>query len=148
MNAIPEGFEPLETKSPFFLNVGPLYRRVQGDQICIGLRIEEHHCNSGGRLHGAMVCTLADAALGQNIGYAFLKNGAFDKIVGRDQAGSPMATVSMSTDFVGTAKLGDWVEVHVDVQRAGMRMAFANAYLVCGDERIARVSGVFQIIAK
>jgi hypothetical protein len=31
----------------------------------------------------------------------------------------------------------------VDVQRVGARLAFANCYLHCGDQRLARASAVF-----
>ena len=95
-----------------------------------------------------MVCAVADIALGQNVGRLFAENGAFEDSEGVLLPGVGMATVSMSTDFAGTARVGHWVEAHVDVQRAGKRMAFANAYLVRGEERIARVSGVYQIITK
>ena len=148
MDNIPRGFEPIETTSPFILNVGPLYRKTTENQIFLGLLIEEQHCNSRGRLHGAMVCAVADIALGQNVGRLFAENGAFEDSEGTLLPGVGMATVSMSTDFAGTARVGDWVEAHVDVQRTGKRMAFANAYLVRGEERIARVSGVYQIITK
>ena len=148
MDNIPRGFEPIETTSPFILNVGPLYRKTTENQIFLGLLIEEQHCNSRGRLHGAMVCAVADIALGQNVGRLFAEYGAFEDSEGALLPGVGMATVSMSTDFAGTARVGDWVEAHVDVQRTGKRMAFANAYLVRGEERIARVSGVYQIITK
>jgi len=148
MANIPDGFEVLETTSPFIVNVGPLYRNVSNSQTLLGLLVEEKHCNSRGRLHGAMVCAVADIALGQNVGRAFAENGAFEDSDGAVLPGVGMATVSMSTDFAGTARVGDWVEVHVDVQRASTRTAFANAYLVKGEERIARVSGVYQIITK
>ena len=145
---IPDEFELLETSSPFIAHVGPLYRRTTDDQTTLGLLIENSHCNSRGRLHGAMVCALADIALGQNVARAFADNGAFVDARGAAIPGVGMATVNLSTDFAGTARVGDWVEVHVDVQRAGKRMAFANAYLVQGTERIARVSGVYQVITK
>jgi len=38
---------------------------------------------------------------------------------------------------------GDWLEAHVDLQKIGRRLVFANAYLVVGSERNARVSAVF-----
>ena len=148
MDKIAVGFEPLETTSPFILNVGPLYRQITEDQTLLGLLIEEKHCNSRGRLHGAMVCAVADIALGQNVGRLFAENGAFEDADGALLPGVGMATVSMSTDFAGTARVGDCVDVLVDVQRAGKRMAFANAYLCRGEERIARFSGVYQIIGK
>lgn len=43
----------------------------------------------------------------------------------------------------GMAHPGDWVEAHVDVQRIGSRLAFANCYLMVGERRILRASGVF-----
>ena len=49
----------------------------------------------------------------------------------------------LSADFAGGAKLGDWLEARVDIQKLGGRLAFANAYLTVGDERIVRASAVF-----
>ena len=143
MQSVPADFAPLETSSPFITYIGPLYVRVLDDRIDLGLLIKEIHCNRGGRLHGAMVTAIADIALGQNVGRALAANGAFDNLNGNT---SPMATVNMTTDFVGSAKIGDWVETRVDVQRAGRTMAFANAYLVCEGERIARTSGIYKVI--
>lgn len=145
---IPAGFERLNTESPFIVNVGPLYVRSDEDRTDLGLRIAEIHCNSRGRLHGAMVCAVADIALGQNVGRAFARNGAFENEDGVALPGVGMATVSMSIDFSGTARVGDWIEVEVDVQQAGKRTGFANAYLVHNERRIARVSGVYQVISK
>ena len=49
----------------------------------------------------------------------------------------------MKTDFAGSARIGDWVEAHVDVQKVGGRLAFANCYLKVGEERIVHASAVF-----
>ena len=40
-------------------------------------------------------------------------------------------------------RLGDWVEAHIDVQKVGGRLAFANAFLVVNGERVTRGSAVF-----
>ena len=93
-----------------------------------------------------MICAIADIALGQNVGLALAKQGAFDNIQDNGP-GAPIATVSMTTDFAGTAKVGEWVETYVEVQRTGRSLAFANAYLVCGNERIARTSGVYKVLS-
>lgn len=148
MQSIPTDFDPLDTSSPFINQVGPLYSRVKKDRIDLGLLVEEIHCNRSGNLHGAMVCAIADIALGQNVGLALATNGAFENVKDNGSPGAPIATVSMSTDFAGSAKVGDWVETHVEVQRAGRSMAFANAYLVCNGERIARTSGVYKVIVR
>src|SRR6267378_582633 len=54
-----------------------------------------------------------------------------------------LTTANLSADFAGSAKLGDWLEARTDIQKLGGRLAFANAYLSVGDERIVRASAVF-----
>ena len=36
-----------------------------------------------------------------------------------------LTTASVTTDFAGGAKVGDWVEAHVDVHKVGGRLAFS-----------------------
>jgi acyl-coenzyme A thioesterase PaaI-like protein len=57
-----------------------------------------------------------------------------------------MVTVSLTTDFADVARAGDWLEAHVDIQKVGSRMAFANCYLWVGERRILRASGVFALV--
>ena len=135
MSDIPEGFEPLQTASPFNQLLGPYYCALRADEFVLGLRIAEKHCNSAGRLHGGVVCAIADVAIGHNIGFELGRRAEARKASERGHettaelksesfAGAPRApitTVSLSSDFVGGARLGDWVEVRTDVQRAGVR---------------------------
>ncbi len=158
MTSIPEGFELLETRSSFSNHVGPLYTQRLAGEVVFGLLVQAHHCNSGGVMHGGMVNTLADLAIGNNIGLILAERAATSE--GNQNAaaagsaslpsrvgGAPIATVSMATDFAGSARLGEWVEVKVDVQRVGASMAFANAYLVANGKRFARSSAVFKVVA-
>ena len=157
---VPDGFVQMPTKSPFNLSVGPYFYKLVSGQAVFGLRVEERHCNTAGNLHGGMVNAIADIALGNNIG---LQLAAKDSLDGTDlmtkRRGGPIATVSMSTDFFGTAQNGDWVEIDVDVQRTGRNLAFANAFLSVvkasgidasdkesTHQQIARVSAVFKVM--
>ncbi|MEM7019347.1 MAG: PaaI family thioesterase [Pseudomonadota bacterium] len=150
MSNIPKGFELFDTESPFIKSVGPFYYQQREQQVMLGLLVGEQHCNRAGKLHGGMICTIADIAIGNNIGIALAEKSEAASESQRAYAngtrGASIATVSLNTDFAGTANIGDWVEVSVDVQRAGRSLAFANAYLFCGDERIARVSAVFKVL--
>jgi uncharacterized protein (TIGR00369 family) len=130
---IPEGFKALNRGGQFLAQLGPLYLRKAGDQYIIGLRIEERHTNIRGIAHGGMLLTLADSALG-----IVLSSSRTPP--------QPMVTVNLSTDFVESANPGDWVEAHVDIQRVGKRLAFANCYLMVGERRILRASGVFALM--
>ena len=94
-----------------------------------------------------MFGAFADIAIGNNITQALhIQAGGTAEDLPQDRPVARLTTVSMSTDSVGTAKLGDWIEVHVDVQKAGRTLAFANAYLMNGDIRIGRVSAVFRVL--
>jgi uncharacterized protein (TIGR00369 family) len=127
---VPEGFEPLSRASPLLDLLGPFYARGEGRNLILGLRVAEKHTNARGFAHGGVLLTLADVALGYAAeGYA--------------DPPARLITVSVSADFAGRAEPGDWVEARVDVQRVGVRMAFASAYLHVGERRIARTSAVF-----
>ena len=130
MSDAPEGFSPLFRTSPFLDALGPFYHRREGRALIIGVRIAEKHCNARGTAHGGLLMTLADIALGYNLAYA-------------EDPPASLTTASVTTDFAGSAKVGDWLQARVDIQKLGGRLAFANAYLTVGDERIVRASAVF-----
>jgi uncharacterized protein (TIGR00369 family) len=135
MKEPPEGFRLIPRLSPFNSLVGPLYERRRGDEVSIGVRIDEKHTNSRGICHGGLLATIADLSLG----YAMLaKTGGKGGFV----------TAHLAVDYAGAARIGDWVESAVEVQRMGKRLAFANCYLVCGEARIVRASAIFALADK
>jgi len=130
---VPEGFRRVQRPrlNPFNELVGPFYECRRGEEVSLGLRIEERHTNSRGICHGGLLATMADLALG----YAMLS-------IARQ---SGFVTVNLSLDFAGSARAGDWVESAVEVQKTGARLAFANCYLVANDLRIVRASAIFAL---
>jgi uncharacterized protein (TIGR00369 family) len=85
--------------------------------------------------HGGVLAMLADLALG----YAVLaKTGGKAELV----------TAQLSIDYAGAAKVGDWVESAVEIQRVGSRLAFANCYLLADGQRIVRASAIFARAGK
>ena len=101
----------------------------------LGIRIEQRHCNRRGFAHGGLLVTLADLALGYSSGH------------GIDES-TMLVTINLSADFAGSARIGDWVEAHADVQQSGRSVAFANCYLRANDRRLVRVSGIFKVMAQ
>ncbi|MCW5771102.1 MAG: PaaI family thioesterase [Rhodospirillaceae bacterium] len=128
MSAVPAGFVRLPPLSPYIGAMGPFYVKDEATGRVLGLEVQEKHLNTRGFVHGAVVCGLADIAIAINLA---------------DEARLPVVTANLSVDFAGTAALGDWIECRVDLQRQGRRLAFANAYIWRGGERIVRASGVF-----
>ncbi|MBE0615888.1 MAG: PaaI family thioesterase [Burkholderiales bacterium] len=129
MNA-PHGFKPLFRTSPVLDLIGPLYSREEGKCLVIGLRAEAKHCNSRGTVHGGILATLADVALGYTMAFSTEPPGN-------------LVTANLSLDYAGTAKTGDWLEARVDIQKQGSRLSFANCYILVGEQRIVRASAVF-----
>ena len=129
---IPPEFRPLFRRSPVLDLIGPLYCRGEGLDLIIGLRVETKHCNARGTVHGGILATLADVALGYTMAFS-------------STPPANLITANLTLDFAGTAKIGDWLEAHVDVQKGGSRLSFANCYITVNEQRIVRASGVFLV---
>lgn len=130
-----EGYGELFRSSPFLDHVGPFYSKGKGQSLSIGLRVLSHHLNARGLVHGGVLMTMADIALGYAMATA--KEPPISAV-----------TSHLSTDFAGSAKLDDWIESRVDIQKLGRTLCFANVYLSVGDARIVRASGVFAVSSR
>ena len=131
---IPAGFKPIDPPPNAFMKAnGPVYIKMEGGQLILGLRIEERHCSSIGVCHGGMLMTLADLIL--TIGVNIQAN-----------LSRFLPTVSLTCDFLGPAPLGEWLEARVEVLRTTRNLAFAQGLLTIGDRTpVARISGILKI---
>jgi acyl-coenzyme A thioesterase 13 len=127
---VPPSYNRLVFKSAFANHLGEFYERISPTGRSVAIRVRSQHCNSLGVAHGGFLLALADLAL---------SHGTYEP-----GDAPPRITLSLSTDFAGVAREGDWVEAHVDVQKAGRRVIFANCFICVGERRIARASGVFM----
>lgn len=131
---IPAGFGPLPRTSPAIELIGPIHARGLGSDMALGLRVEPRHCNARQKVHGGILATLADVALGYATSFS-------------THPPTGMVTANLSLDYNGAAQVGDWLETSVDVQKIGSRLAFASAYIHRNGERIVRASAVFVVAA-
>lgn len=130
MAKVPEGFRRIPKRSNFMALLGPVYVRRAGEVTTLGIRVASKHSNTRGLCHGGMLASFADVALGYTMSMLLGRRGG-------------MVTASLTIDYAGAAKVGDWVESVVDVQKMGSRLAFVNCYLVAGGKRIVRASAIF-----
>ncbi|KQQ97260.1 hypothetical protein ASF77_04725 [Massilia sp. Leaf139] len=114
-------------------SLGDLYCRREGDAITIAMRMADQHTNMRGIVHGGMLASLADSALGLGLTMSCEGRNSF-------------VTVNLGSDFLDAARPGDWVEAHVRIGRIGARVAFAECDLMVGERRILRASGVFAVM--
>jgi uncharacterized protein (TIGR00369 family) len=131
---VPDGFVPARF-SPGFLEVsGPYFLKRDADSTIIGCRIVPQHMNYIDVAHGGVLATLADVALS-----FVLYDSSKQKM--------PVSTVSMTTNFLGGAKLGDWVEASAIIDRIGKRLAYVHGHIQSGDRMLMTMNGVYSIVA-
>lgn len=134
--AVAEGFEPLFRSSPYLDLIGPVYcRKRSHGGWKVGMCVAEKHCNGRGTLHGGVISSLADVALGYNAAF----------IGSVPQA---LVTINLNVDFTGSAFVDDWLEVHCDVYKQGRSLIYGNAFFLRGDERIGRANAIFRSLEK
>lgn len=133
---VPEHFSPLFRSSPFLDVLGPLYccedTSTADARWVLGMMVDTKHCNGRGTLHGGVISSLADAALGYNAAFTH----------------SPpqgLVTASLNVEFTGKAEEGDWLEVHCDIYKRGRSLVYGHAFFWCDARRIAHTSGVFLV---
>ena len=54
--------------------------------------------------------------------------------------------LSLSSDFIDNAQIGDWVEFQPTVLKVGRTLAFVDCRGVCGERLIARGNASFRIM--
>jgi uncharacterized protein (TIGR00369 family) len=132
---IPAGFEPHFRKSPFTDPWEPLYSKKTETAVIIGLRLARPHTNARGLIHGGLIASLADNAMGyscaQAMGWA-----------------TSLVTISLAVDYVGAAEIGQWLAVESTVIKTGSTICFAQSLIKADDTVIARANGTFRVVPK
>ena len=132
---IPQGFEPHYRKSPLTDPWEPLYSKRTDRAVIIGLRLAKPHTNGRGLIHGGLIATLADNAMGHSCGLQL-------------RGVSSLVTISLAVDFIGPAQVGQWLAVETDVIRTGRTICFAQSLIKADDTVIARANGTFRVVPK
>ncbi len=131
---VPAGFTPVETKSHFVEANGPFYSRDDSPDLHLGFLAEPRHCNALGIVHGGMMATIADFAMGRAL--ARIRNN-----------GQGLVTLNLNLDYVGAAAIGAWLEIAVQVKKQQGSIVFAVCDVRDGDKVVLTASGVFKFVA-
>lgn len=134
-NDIPEGYILSRFRSDFLDAAGPIYVKPEGDRQFVGMRVKKGQTNHVGTAHGGVLATLADVALSLQV------HESADPPL-------PVVTLSLTTNFLAGAQLGDWVEVRAKIDRIGKKFAYCSAELWSKDRLVMTATGVFTIIRK
>ena len=132
MSTLPPGFRELPATEDFLAVNGPLYGRRDGDQLVLGFRVEQRHCNPANSCHGGMLMTFADMQLAIGANFA----GDLKRF---------LPTVSLTSDFLAPAPLGSWVEGRTEIARQARTLVFAHSLITADGTPVVRANGIFQI---
>ena len=114
-------------QSAFLTLIGAKTVEKREDLFRVVLRLEERHTNPNGVMHGGVMTSLMDEAVGGVIAYAR----------GLDvMRASPHATVDMNVSFLSAARAGDELIVEARPIKVGRSVAFAEADARRGDGTI------------
>ena len=113
----------------FAAAVGPLFIRHTGRGPRFAFRAAAKHTNARGVVHGGMLMTFADQALGLAVQHAV---GTID-----------VATASLNCDLVAGARPGDLIEGEATISRITRRLVFVKGTLACGDTVLMNASGLW-----
>ena len=121
-----------EARAGFAELVGPIWSRRDGERLRYGFLAEAKHANVRGVVHGGMLMTFADSALGRIVSEA----------VGR----RPIATIQLDTHFLSPAKPGDFVEAEGRVVRKTRAVVFVEGTLTVKGHAVTHSTGIWKVL--
>jgi uncharacterized protein (TIGR00369 family) len=128
---LPEGAEDISTGG-FNRFAGPFYRLPDDGEVRrFAFVVLEKHMNAAGGVHGGLLMTFADIAMSRTCRLA-------------SGAGS-CSTVSLDCDFVAPGRLGDLIEIRVQVSRQTRTLVFLTAAVTSGGRVLLNAQGLWRI---
>ena len=128
------GYRETELSDPFEIHLGPVFETGEKGARRFALKIDERHVNMRGVLHGAMLMTFADLAMGQ------LAWDATDH--------AAVVTISMQSQFLKTARVGDLVEVQPEVARRTRSLLFLSGDFQVAGETIFTAASLWKVLGQ
>ena len=111
-SSVPPGFKPIAQTSGFAEANGPWFEKIEDGRLIRGFRPGPHHANTLGIVHGGMLATFLDSAMGSTVLHVLQRR---------------CVTVRLSLDYLMPGRIGDWLQ--------------AEAEVVGHDENMAQVRG-------
>lgn len=126
-----EGWERLQEPG-FPQTMGGFWRKSVGDTMLFGLLTDAGHLNRNGSIHGGVVLTLADHALGHTSVHA--------------GQGRKQATIQLDVQFIAAPRAGDFMVARGTVVKMTRSIVFMRADITVGDKLVATANGVWKIL--
>jgi len=113
--------------TPYYLLVGIELDSLAPGRAALKATTQPQHGNPMGLVHGGLLSSIADAAMGNAI----------------RSLGHKAVTVDMSIAFTASARLGDALIARGKVIKSGKNLFFTEANVFAGENIIAHAKGTF-----
>jgi len=135
VSEVPPGFKRVPEMGGFNDTLQPFYYCKDNNQLRMGLLVCEQHCNRAMVCHGGALVTFLDNTLAMGLSEHI---GVMDF----------RPTINLTTDFLGAAKLGHWIEASIDFVHTTASLGFITATIVGPNGPVARANGQFKLKRK
>ncbi len=128
----PAGFSETSLVDPFEIFVGPVFERRENGQRRFAFVVDDRHVNMRGVLHGGMLMTFADLALGAAVWDA--------------TGNAPCVTLNMQTQFLKSARAGNLVEVAPQMVRRTRSLVFMRGDFAVAGDIIMTANSIWKLL--
>lgn len=122
-----EYIEKSVKETPFYNLLGIELVEIGPGEAALKVLPTEQHTNPLGIIHGGLLMSLADAAMGNAVRSLGIRG----------------VTVDMSTSFVSSAMIGQEIVAKGNVLKAGRNLIFVEAVVMSSDKLLVKSSGTF-----
>jgi acyl-CoA thioesterase len=133
--AADETLQDLRTRvagSAFHTGLGMQVEAASEGSVTLSIEARPDQLNLGGSVHGGVLASLADTAMGLAVRTAI-------------EPGRRHVTIQLAVQYLAAAQPGRRVTAEGTVVRAGSQIAFAEAELRQGARTVARAQGAFSV---
>ena len=128
---VPEGWE-IRTSAAFGSLVGPFWIKREPAGTACGFLADNRHGNRRGVVHGGMLATLADTALGI--------------VVSEQVGGLAIATVQLNIHYADAVRPGEFVAARSEVVRVTRALVFMRARLAVDARTVVMADGIWKVL--
>lgn len=104
--------------------------------MILGLYLRDPHTNSRATAHGGLVAAMADQAMGMSCAVKLKAEGVNV---------TNLWTTSLAIEYLGSAKIGQWVEFDTTFGQVGRTLCYAECDVTADGETIARGHANFRV---
>ena len=126
-----DGWLPIADET-FVGGMGRIFERHSEGRVEIALCTDDRHRNLSGIVHGGVLMTLLDRAVG--VSCRLVSDGA------------RMATATLTVNFLRQVQVGEVIVVSGKPRKQGRKAIFVDAEAMVGDRLVATATGICMIV--